>query len=517
MQHSSAPAEQSTQVAARPPAKQPQATQPQATPRAATPQQTTLQPATPGRARALSRMVGIDFARFIAIVGMMCAHLLPAGTPGFFLWDGNASTLFAVIGGISVILATRRYLNNGEVAAARLAMAARGIIVMAIGLALAELGGPIMIVLVYFGAAMIVTIPFLRAGNKTLLITAGILAVVGPLASGFVSTGVEAGTEIHALSVGTFGDPIGVLRNLMLTGYYPVVTWVVYLLVGMVVGRWVLDAQKNGTEPRLTLSMTAVGSTMIVATTVISEFVREAIAVPALLAGGLDDGELELLATTGVSKHFAAGEWWRYFLNTPHTGLTLDIVRGIGVALLLIAAALWFARTASPRVLRLLRPASAAGTAPLTIYTLHVAAVGVSFIVFQVLVELESRTDLDFGVSYTNFPWWLQSGWMLLIHVTVALLIGLILALSGKKGPLETLVTFVAGRTARLAGRGKRKAAAAAVAAAEAAAEAATETGAEAEPTTTTDAVIAAGLGAAQSGAVVSESPEAREIEPARP
>jgi hypothetical protein len=384
---------------------------------------------------------------------MMCAHLLPAQTPGFFLWDGNAATLFAVIGGISVILATRRYLSNGEVAAARLAMAARGLIVMVIGVALSELGGPIMIVLVCFGAAMLVTIPFLRASNRVLLITAGILAILGPLASGFVRANLMVDSEIRALSVSAFADPIGVLRHLALTGYYPVVTWVVFLLVGMVVGRQLLAAQSTGTEPRLIIRLAAIGSTMIVVTFAIAQFVREAVAIPALLADGLDNNALTVLAINGLGNQFSEGEWWRYFLNTAHTGLTLDILRGVGVALLVIALMLWFARTASPSVLRVLRPASAAGTAPLTIYTLHVAAVGVSFIVLRVLDEIERETGVHFDLGDAWLPWWLQSGWILLIHVTVALLIGLVLAVTGKKGPLETLVTFTAGRTARLAVR----------------------------------------------------------------
>ena len=35
----------------------------------------------------LDRLVGIDFARFLAIIGMFCAHLtLPAGVPGHSPW-----------------------------------------------------------------------------------------------------------------------------------------------------------------------------------------------------------------------------------------------------------------------------------------------------------------------------------------------------------------------------------------------------------------------------------------------
>lgn len=132
-------------------------------------------------------MIGIDFARFLAIVGMFCAHLLPPlGMPGHIPWlstivDGNASTLFAVVGGISVVLATRSYLERGHVAAARWAMAVRGVLVILIGATLALAPGSIVVVLVYFGVAMLCSIPFLKTSPKWLLIVAGVLAVIGPI------------------------------------------------------------------------------------------------------------------------------------------------------------------------------------------------------------------------------------------------------------------------------------------------------------------------------------------------
>lgn len=137
-------------------------------------------------------MVGIDFARFLAIIGMFCAHLLPpAGLPGHVegvstIVDGNASTLFAVVGGISVVLATRSYLERGHVAAARWAMAVRGVLVILIGATLALAPGSIVVVLVYFGVAMLCSIPFLRVSPRWLLVSAAILAIAGPILNAFL-------------------------------------------------------------------------------------------------------------------------------------------------------------------------------------------------------------------------------------------------------------------------------------------------------------------------------------------
>ncbi|MEB4614241.1 acyltransferase, partial [Leucobacter sp. M11] len=113
------------------------------------------------------RLVGIDLARFLAICGMVVAHVRvidwAADKPLNTVFDGNPSTLFAVLGGVSVVLATRRYLVAGDVAAARWSLFARGGIVVLIGLLLGLLeDAPAVVVLVPFGVAMWGAIPFLR-------------------------------------------------------------------------------------------------------------------------------------------------------------------------------------------------------------------------------------------------------------------------------------------------------------------------------------------------------------------
>lgn len=404
--------------------------------------------------RGLTRMVGIDFARFLAIVGMMCAHLLHHDNPGFVLWDGNPSILFAVIGGISVILATRRYLSKGEVTAARWAMAARGIIVIAVGMGLALLGPHVYIVLVYFGAAMLAVIPFIRAKNSTLLIWAAVLAVVGPLLSGFARASVVPVDDLTNLGLGfgDFADPVGLLRMVSLTGYYPAINWVVYLMVGMVVGRYVLAAQRNGTESTLILRFIAIGASLITVAITASELARRAFAMPALLARGLDEQQVESLLANGVNHELGHTEWWFYLLNVAHSGLTLDILRGIGFSLLVIGAMLWLARVLSPRALSILRPVSSAGTAPLTIYSLHVAAVAIVPAVYLAILKAGFPGGIvPDGYVITEVPWWVDSVWLLLLQIGCALLIGFVLARTGRRGPLEAMVSTIANRVGAVA------------------------------------------------------------------
>ncbi|MET1018570.1 MAG: heparan-alpha-glucosaminide N-acetyltransferase domain-containing protein, partial [Microterricola sp.] len=201
----------------------------------------------------IARLVGIDFARFLAIVGMMCAHLLlQPGMPGHQAWvsslvDGNASTLFAVIGGISVILATRRYLEAGSYAAAAWAMAARGVLVIALGATLAMLPVSVVVVLVYFGVAMLCTIPFLRMPVRWLLVSAAFIALIGPFVTTSIRGSLDVTSEAGGLPWTELADPALAVRAVFVTGTYPVITWVVYLLVGMALARLLLAAR--GDEP----------------------------------------------------------------------------------------------------------------------------------------------------------------------------------------------------------------------------------------------------------------------------
>lgn len=388
------------------------------------------------------RFEGVDLARFVALIGMMCAHLLPAGSAPVVerLWEGNPSTLFAVVGGISIVLATRKQLSRGEVAAARRSLLARAVVVLAIGVVLALLSPYIIVVLVYYGTSMIATIPFLRVRSRWLLIAAGALALIGPLANAGVRD--VLGTDNEGLSIGpaAFAEPAVVLRTVVVTGMYPVITWLGYMLVGMVAGRLLLRARTRGAEGRLAAWFAGIGTAALAVSAGLTAIVDLAVARPRLLSWG-NSAELVDRYIYSSSRGAARGvEWWDFAMATPHTGTTPDMVRGVGAALLVLAAALAIMTHAAPVLRRLLRPAVAAGAAPLTLYTLHVVAAGSAGVLFLAVAENPAA-----GV-----PWWVQSPAILACHLLGALLLGALLARLGRRGPLESLAGAAAGWAAQL-------------------------------------------------------------------
>lgn len=395
-------------------------------------------------------MVGIDFARFLAIVGMFCAHLLPpAGMPGHVAWlstvvDGNASTLFAVVGGISVVLATRSSLERGYIAAARWAMAVRGLLVILIGATLALAPGSIVVVLVYFGVAMLCSIPFLRVSPRWLLAFAGVLAAAGPILNAYLRQALEVIGEGGGVPWPQWGEPLVALRAVFVTGTYPVITWIVYVLVGMAVAKLLIGARRDAAESRFIAWTAGAGVLLAVfavsaGTLVYGLFGRAAMiaSMPPEAAAAIDS----LIGSPGFGAPLSP-EWWALALQTPHTGTTLDILRGVGIALFVIASMLFLARVLPKAALRAFEPVRAAGAAPLTVYTVHVLAAAIaSFAVLSGAVDASA-----------DIPWWYLGPAILGIHILGAVAIGAILAGLKRRGPLEALVSSASGAVARRLG-----------------------------------------------------------------
>jgi hypothetical protein len=142
------------------------------------------------------------------------------------------------------------------------------------------------------------------------------------------------------------------------------------------------------------------------------------------------------------------------FAPAPHTGTTLDLLLTGGFALTVIGVLILLG-TAVGRIARLvLSPVIGAGSAPLTVYSAHVILVG---IVTSTLLpkSWESLTYLEFAELGT--PWYLSSPVMFAINMVLALLIGTLLVVIGRRGPLETFVTWMGQLLARHRGTGGSK------------------------------------------------------------
>lgn len=370
------------------------------------------------------RVVGLDVARYLALVGMIATHALVSTTPdgGVTLVQqvagGRASALFAVLAGVSTALMTggRTPLRGRARTAAATGLAVRAVIVFAIGLFLGSLDTTIAVILSYYGLLFLLGTLFLGLGARSLALLAVAWAVASPLVSHAVRPELPATTYDSPTLAGLLDHPGGLLAELLFTGYYPAFTWLTYLLAGMAVGR--LDLRRLGTATRLL----AIGAVAAVGTRLLSDWLVDDSSVLRALRRTLDEvphqpGGLRDSLEHGLYGSTPTGSGWWLVTGAPHSGTPFDLVHTAGSALVVISLCLLVTRVAAPVWAVVL----GAGAMTLTLYTLHVIL----------------RTP-TFWPDDDPATFWL--------HVVVVTVIGAGFRLAGRSGPLEKATAVVAGR-----------------------------------------------------------------------
>ncbi len=226
---------------------------------------------------SLGRLVGVDVARALAVFGMYIVHIGPplSATDGVGTWvrylaDGHSSVLFATLAGFSLMLIGGRREPKtglaGRQAKARIAI--RAVVLLALGTALAmEYGG--VIILAFYGVYFLLSLPLVRLRAGMLAMIAAGLALVAPqlafvlksLLSESVQQSVNTYDPLKALS------DVGVL-DLLLTGFYPAITWMPFVVAGMALAR--LDLSAAAVQWRLAalgaaLTVAAYGMSLLLA------------------------------------------------------------------------------------------------------------------------------------------------------------------------------------------------------------------------------------------------------------
>ncbi|WP_084102475.1 heparan-alpha-glucosaminide N-acetyltransferase domain-containing protein [Demequina sp. NBRC 110051] len=303
--------------------------------------------ATTAQAARISRIDGLDLARGIAVLGMVGAHV---GDEGSWDWlvvtHGFPSALFAVLAGVSM---TMMLTLRGRVAVAdvddaqlwrtRIRIAVRGLMLVGLGLVLALLGTPVVVILTHLGVMFWLTMPFLRVRTPVLLSVSAACLAFG----GYAAFQIDAAVGHGSLWGPAYpGIPIiGALWG----PYYPALAWMGYVLVGVCVGRMALR------EDRVALLLAGLG---------LMAFAASRLSVALAVMAGAD-----------------ASSWWLDLED--HSYSPVEMLGNVGVACAVIAASLWIAR----RARGLVWPLLAVGSMALTAYVAHlivIVAVGTEIV-----------------------------------------------------------------------------------------------------------------------------------------
>lgn len=314
------------------------------------------------RPAASRRLHGLDLARALAVLAMFTVHLGAPFTPEPLeeavraASHGRSSALFALLAGVALAMMSGRALipSGAPLAAARRRIAVRAGCLAAIGLALIWLDTPVAVIIAHYGGFLLLALPFLGMAPRRLFAVAAVGALAGPQVSYLARSGLEGLAPdgwAHTALFSTGAAPF------LLTGMFPAVSFLPYVLAGMALGR--LDLA----EGRVRARMAAWGAGLAVAGYGGARVALWALASP---------GEA---ARVGAHTYFHGavpleGPAW-LLTSVPHSGTTFEVAGSAGVGMVAVAACL----AAADRAPRVAAPLAAVGAMSLTVYVAHVLGI----------------------------------------------------------------------------------------------------------------------------------------------
>ncbi|WP_130014605.1 heparan-alpha-glucosaminide N-acetyltransferase domain-containing protein [Serinicoccus sediminis] len=374
------------------------------------------------------RLVGIDLARTLALLGMFAAHLAthegdgPGGVSWLFqLVAGRSSALFAVLAGVSIALAAPLSAVRADPRLHRRRLLVRSALIAGLGLLVGLPGSGIAVILTYYGLLFCCALPVLQWRARPLAWLALGWGLLSPLVSLLVRQALPGPTlAVPSVASLLVVGPVQLLTELLVTGYYPVLTWATYLFAGLAVGRW-LQA-RDGADRTVTGSLVLGGAGLAALALGVSGLLLRSEQVRAALlesAGLAADAwpVLDADRRTGFYGTHPEGSAWWLGVWAPHSGSVVDLAHTTGTALLVLGGCLALVRATAALPWSVL---AGAGRATLTLYVAHV---------------LVLATPLgDQG------PLARETSTGLVLHGLLALVAGALLAASGRRGPLEEFV-----------------------------------------------------------------------------
>ncbi len=326
-----------------------------------------------GAPRTTRRLLGVDAARGLALFGMVAVHTLPSwdeqtgeANLSWTLFAGHSAALFATLAGVSLAFASggRTPRAGLRMTASRWALAARAGVIALVGFLLGFLELPVSNILIYYGMLFLLAVPFLRLRTRSLLLCAALFALLAPFLMQW-SVDVLPGLEYENPSlVDLVVDPGTVLSQLLLTGVYPALPWMAFLLAGLAVGRTDLTSRKVQTL------LATVGAAVALLAWSSSALALRVLGGYEAIAEGtpwMDESEIDEVLVFGGDPTLPTDTLWWLLISTPHTNTPFFLALNVGLALSVLGVCLLLERVAG----RVLAPLAAAGAMTFTLYTAH--------------------------------------------------------------------------------------------------------------------------------------------------
>ncbi|SDT04797.1 DUF418 domain-containing protein [Winogradskyella sediminis] len=197
------------------------------------------------------RIIGIDIARALAVIGMIIVNFKVVLGANGLSWvksfasafDGKAAATFVVLADIGLALMTNSALRNNnsqKLKTARIRIVKRALFLFIVGLSYIVIWPAD--ILHFYGIYMLVVLLLLTSNEKTILILAIALILLYPLLIGFWN--YETAWDFDTLDYLDFWAFNGFFRNLFFNGFHPVIPWTAFMLFGFWFGKQDLKSDR---------------------------------------------------------------------------------------------------------------------------------------------------------------------------------------------------------------------------------------------------------------------------------
>jgi uncharacterized membrane protein len=364
------------------------------------------------------RLIGIDAARGLALIGLMAVHILPSshedtGDPtwSFNLFYGDSAALFALLAGVGLALASggQQPHSGRQMFADKVGVAVRAVVIGIVALIVSAIIQPSDVetsILLYYSVFFLLAIPFLSLGSRGLLVAAAGFLVVAPILMQQVGAVLPEWSDSNPGLWEIFNEPVETASQLLLTGTYPALPYMTYLLVGLGIGRL------NLRSTRIQAVIAGVGAAMAVLANLVSALLLYAFGGYGALLD-TEDMTMEALDEALVYGPDIIPDdsaWW-LTIATPHTNTPLALASSLGIALMVLGVFLLLSAKAG----QWLKPLATMGAMTFTLYSAHLVA-------------------LTLELHYEAPAVWF------VVHVGAAAAFAWFWHRSFRRGPLETIV-----------------------------------------------------------------------------
>lgn len=355
-----------------------------------------------------NRIVGIDVARALAIMGMIIVNFKIAfGDNGNEIYklfasvfEGKAAATFVVLAGVGIAFMSNNAINSNDktkLKNTRIRIAKRAIFLFVIGL----LYTPIWIadILHFYGIYMLITLLLISSSRKLIFNFGLLLILVYPLL--MLLWNYDTGWNFETFVYLDLWSVSGFFRNLFYNGFHPVIPWTAFMLLGLWFGKQDLSNERFIKKSIL----------VSISVFIIMLFISKGLI--AVLSEGNQATLLELKQVLGTS---------------PMPPLPIYMISGSSIAIFIISMSILIAKKYETNFI--IVALAKTGQLALTFYVAHVI-IGMGIIEF-INPEKMGKYSIGFSIIYA------------LVFIVFCVLFAVIWTKYKKPGPLEWVMRKIA-------------------------------------------------------------------------